>query len=142
MHNRTVTSWECAKCGRRFARTNQPHECAPAMTLEEYFSTGPPHERPVFDAVHGYLSTLGPIHVEPVSVGIFLKKSGSFVELRPMTRWVAMSFPMPRRISHPRIARKPIDTGTRIFHVVNLCEPADLTREVREWLAESYAFTE
>jgi Domain of unknown function (DUF5655) len=112
------------------------------MTIDEYFATGPPHERPVFEAVHAYLATLGPIHVEPVSVGVFLKKSGSFVELRPMTKWVAMSFPMPRVISHPRIARKPIDTGTRIFHFVNLREPADLDDDVREWLAESYAFTD
>jgi hypothetical protein len=112
------------------------------MTIDEYFSTGPPHERPVFDAVHDYLATLGPIHVEPVSVGIFLKKAGSFVELRPMTKWVAMSFPMPRRISHPLIARKPYDTGTRVFHVVNLRGPADLNDEVRSWLAEAYGFTE
>lgn len=112
------------------------------MTLEEYFSTGPPHERPVFDAVYGFVRTLGPIHVEPVSVGVFLKKAGSFVELRPMTKWVAMTFPLGRRLAHPSIARKPIDTGTRIFHVVNLREPADLTDDIRRWLTESYLFCE
>lgn len=108
------------------------------MTLEEYFSTGPPHERPVFDAVHGYLGTLGPVHVEPVSVGIFIKKSGSFVELRPRTRWVALSFPLLRRVDHPRITRKPIDTGNRIYHVINLRGPDDLDDDVKGWLAESY----
>ncbi len=111
------------------------------MTLEEYFATGPPHERPVFDAVHSYLASLGPVHVEPVSVGIFIKKEGSFVELRPMTRWVAMSFPMPRRITHPQITRQPIVAGPRVFHIVKLATPADLAADVREWLAESYAFT-
>jgi hypothetical protein len=112
------------------------------MTVDEYFATGPPHERPVYEAVVGYLRTLGPIHVEPVSVGIFLKASGSFVELRPMTKWVAMSFPLPRRVAHPLIARKPVDTGRKVFHVVNLHGPDDLTDEVRDWLAESYAFVE
>ncbi len=58
-----------------------------------------------------------------------------------MTKWVAMSFPMPRRIVHPQIARKPYDAGRRVFHVVNLRGPDDLTDDVREWLAESYAFT-
>ncbi len=72
------------------------------MTLDEYFATGPSHERPVFDAVYEYLSTLGPVHVEPVSVGIFIKTSGSFVELRPMTRWVAMSFPTSLATSSTR----------------------------------------
>ena len=112
------------------------------MSLEEYFSTGPTHERPVFEAVHGYLASLGPVHVEPVSVGIFIKKAGGFVELRPMTRWVAMSFPLARRLTSPRIARKPIDTGLRIFHVVNLTGPCDLTDEVKSWLAESYDFVD
>jgi Domain of unknown function (DUF5655) len=112
------------------------------MTIEDYFATGPAHERPIYECVHEYLRTLGPVHVEPVAVGIFIKKAGSFVELRPMTRWVAMSFPLGRRLSHPAIARKPIDVGTRVFHVVNLHTPDDLTEIVRDWLAESYAFAE
>jgi hypothetical protein len=112
------------------------------MSIDEYFATGPPHERPVFEAVLAYLGTLGQVHVEPVSVGIFVKKAGSFVELRPMTRWVAMSFPLPRRVAHPLIARKPIGAGRRIYHVVNLRGPDDLTDDVKEWLAESYAFVD
>ena len=129
----------CSSCGRRFARQGQSHECAPAISLDEYFSTGPAFERPVFQAVHEYLCTLGPVHVEPVSVGIFIKKTGSFVELRPMTRWVAMSFPMSRRLVHPQISRKPLVAGRRIFHVVNMTDPADLTADVQAWLAESYS---
>ena len=61
-------------------------QCAPAMGLEEYFATGPPHERAVCEAVIAHLSTLGPLHVEPVSVGIFLKRAGGFAQLRPMER--------------------------------------------------------
>ncbi len=112
------------------------------MTVEKYFSTGPPHERPVFDAVLAYVEALGPVHVEPVSVGVFIKKSGSWLELRPMTKWVALSFSLPRRIHHPKIARKPIDTGTKVFHVVNLRTPDDLTEDIKAWLAESYQFAD
>src|SRR4029079_8896030 len=101
-----VTAWKCPECGRQFGRRNQSHECAPAMTLEEYFSTGPERERPIFEAVSGYLETLGPMHVEPVSVGIFIKRGRSFVELRPKVRWVAMSFPLPYVLDHARIARR------------------------------------
>ena len=111
------------------------------MTIDEYFSTGPPFERPIFDAVHAYLCTLGPIHVEPVSVGVFIKKAGSFIELRPMTKWVAMSFPLARTVAHPQIARKPIVAGGRVYHFVNLRGPSDITDEVKSWLAESYALT-
>ena len=54
------------------------------MSIDEYFSTGPPHERPVFEAVMAHVDGLGPVHVEPVSVGIFLKHGRRFAELRPM----------------------------------------------------------
>ena len=134
--------WTCPWCGRQFARRRQGHVCAEAMSLEQYFATALPHERPVFDAVYGYLRTLGEIHVEPVGVGIFLKRRGSFVELRPKTKWVAMSFPMPRRVQHARITRKPIQAGMAIYHVANLRAPGDLDDGLRELLAESYDFAD
>jgi len=115
------------------------------MTLDEYFATGPAHERPVFDAVLDHVQTLGPVHVEPVSVGIFLKATGSWVELRPKTRWVALSFPLARRLSPAtegdgkRITRKPVEAGSKIFHFVNLHGPDDVDDEVKGWLTESYA---
>lgn len=63
------------------------------MTLEEYFSTGPPFERPVFEAVMAYLDSIGgPFHLEPVSVGVFVKTDRSFLELRPLTKWVYAGF--------------------------------------------------
>jgi hypothetical protein len=112
------------------------------MTLDEYFASGPAHERPVFDAVYDYVRTLGPVHVEPVSVGIFIKKAGRFIELRTMTKWVALWFPLQRRLTHPQIVRKPAGAGRRIYHVVNLRTPEDLTDDVKAWLAESYALVD
>jgi hypothetical protein len=111
------------------------------MSLEEYFSTGPPFERPVFEAVHSFLCELGPIHVEAVQVGIFLKKAGTFVELRTMTRWVACSFGLSRRLEHPKLSRKPAAAGARWWHWVNLAAPEDLDATLKDWLAESYAET-
>lgn len=108
------------------------------MTLDEYFATGPALERPVFEAVRAHLQSLGPMHVEPVSVGIFIKSTGSLVELRPMTRWVALSFPLERVVDHDRIARKPVRSGQRVYHVVNLSGPDDVDEQVRNWLTESF----
>jgi hypothetical protein len=108
------------------------------VSLEEYFSTGPERERPIFEAVMAHLEAIGPVHVEPVSVGIFIKKSGSFLELRPKQRWVALSFTLPRLVQHPRIARKPITIGRRTYHVVNLRAPEDVDDDVRAWMTESY----
>ena len=109
------------------------------MTLEEYFSTGPPFERPIFDAVMAHLDTVGPVYVEPVSVGIFLKATGQFAELRPLTKWVALYLRLPRVVHDQRIARKVVSTGrTAHHHVVNLRSPDDVDDYVREWLTEAY----
>ena len=54
---------------------------------------------------------VGPIHVEPVSVGIFLKRARGFCELRPMTKWVAVSFALPRTLQSHRICRARCTTA-------------------------------
>jgi Domain of unknown function (DUF5655) len=109
------------------------------MTIEDYFSTGPPFERPIFEAVMAGLDQrVGPIHVEPVSVGIFLKRSRGFSELRPMTKWVAVSFALPRTISSARISRKVIDTGATKYHVVNVRSAHEVDDQLLDWLAEAY----
>ena len=133
-----VQPWICPECGRQFGRNRQSHDCAPAMTLDEYFSTGPAHERPVFDAVMSHVRTLGDVQVEPVSVGIFLKSPRKFAELRPMQRWVSLSFSLNRRASHRAIVRKVIPYGGRYFHVANVATPADFDDNLRALIAEAY----
>ncbi|HVB91413.1 MAG TPA: DUF5655 domain-containing protein [Acidimicrobiales bacterium] len=108
------------------------------MSLEEYFSTGPERERPIFKEVMRHLDTVGPVHVEPVSVGIFLKRARSFAQLRPMLRWVALSFSLSHPVQHPRITKKVQTYGGRYFHVANLRGPEDLDDRLRGWLTEAY----
>lgn len=108
------------------------------MTLDEYFATGPAHERPIFDAVMACLAGVGPVHVEPVSVGIFLKNPRKVAELRPLRRWVAVSFSLRRRVAHRTITRKVIPYGDRYYHVANLSTPDDLDDALCELLVEAY----
>ena len=108
------------------------------MTLDEYFSTGPERERPIFEAVMAHLDTVGPVHVEPVSVGIFLKRSRTFAELRPMTKWVQLSFGLSRKVEHSKMTRKVQEWGRSYYHFVNLRGPDDVDDDVRQWLTESY----
>lgn len=108
------------------------------MSLEEYFSTGPPHEKPVCDAVLEYAASMGPVHVEPLSVGIFLKKAQTFAQLRPMQKWVALSLGLARRVDHPTMTRKVEPYAGRYYHVFNLRTPEDFDDRIRGWLTESY----
>ena len=108
------------------------------MTVDEYFATGPAHERPVFDAVMRHLATVGPVYVEPVSVGIFLKNPKKFAELRPMQKWVAVSFMLPRPARHRTIVRKVVAYGGRYYHVANIASPADVDAGLCDLLTEAY----
>lgn len=116
------------------------------MSLEEYFSTGPERERPIYDAVWAHLSTLsvngddGPIgvYVEPVSVGIFFKGRTTFAQLRPMTKWVALSFNLSRRLTADRLSRKVVSHGNRFYHVVNVTGPDEIDDQLTDWLTESF----
>ena len=136
-----MTAWTCAECGRSFGRRNQSHECAPAMTLDEYFSTGPPRERPIFEAVRDHLESLGEVEIEAVQVGIFFKRGRTFVELRTRDRWVALFFGLTATIDHPRIARRIKGGGRRMYYAVNLREPDEVDDTVKSWLTASYLET-
>ncbi len=108
------------------------------MSLEEYFRTGPERERPIFEAVIRHVEKVGPVHVEPVSVGIFLKRSRSFAELRPLRDWVALSFSLPYQAQHRCIVRKVQRFGGVYFHVANIRSADDLDAEILQWLTEAY----
>lgn len=112
----TPTGWTCPDCGRVFGRSRQAHECAPAMTLEDYFATGPPHERAVFDAV----------------------LPRKFAELRPRDRWAAVSFALDRRATHRTITRKVVPDGDTHWHTANVAAAADVDEGLADLLVEAY----
>lgn len=133
-----IAGWVCDECGRLFGKDGQRHDCAPGLSLEEYFETGPAHERPVFDEVMRRLEAVGPVHLDIVAVGIFLKNPAKFAELRPMRKWVAVSFSLRRVAQHPAITRKVVDYGARYWHSANIATPDDVDDALIALIAEAY----
>lgn len=133
-----MTAWTCPSCGRLFRRRNQGHECAPAMSVEEYFASGPAHERPIFEAVMARLAGVGPVHVEPVSVGIFLKRSQSFAQLRPRDRWTNLGLTLPDAATSTRLGSRMAAGAGRVHAIVRLRSPAEVDDEVAPLLHTAY----
>ena len=130
--------WTCPKCDRQFARSKQSHECSPAMSLDEYFSTGPPWERPIFDAVmaHSRDSGSGP---RRAGVGRHLPEEPTHVRgAAPDDEVGRAAFSLRRVVRHRLIKRKPIAWSGRYWHVVNVGSPDDIDDDVKEWLTEAY----
>jgi hypothetical protein len=137
-----TATWTCASCARTFRRVGQSHECAPALTLETYFASGPEFERPIFDVVSEFIDTLGPVTHEFVQVGVFFRNPSSWVQLRPKRTWVAMTFPMQRRnVVHRTIKNKPLTnnrSADTVWFVANLEKPSDFDADLQALLVESF----
>ena len=129
--------WMCEACGREFGK-RQAHVCIPPLSIDSYFAVRPPVERLIFEAVRQHLTSLGPVIVEPVNVGVLFKGIRTFVELRPKRKWVDLGFGLERRLEHPRISRATRTNTARTYHGVHLRGPEDVDDQVREWLTASY----
>lgn len=44
----------------------------------------------------------------------------------------------PRRLDHPRIARKVLENGGRYYHVINIKSPDQIDDDVKRWLTEAW----
>jgi hypothetical protein len=133
-----MVGWTCPECDRQFGRRGQSHTCVPAMSLDEYFETAQPWEKPIFDAVHAHLASLEPLRVEALTVGIVFKRARTFAELRPMRArmrlWMLRSTPL----TSPRIARTERVTANRVACCLDLRDPSEVDEELRDWLTEAY----
>ena len=85
-----------------------------------------------------HFTEVGPVHPDPVSIGIFLKNPRKFAELRTRTKWVAIGFGLRRRAVHPTITRKVVEHGGRFWHVANIRTPDDLDDGLFGLLDEAY----
>jgi hypothetical protein len=133
-----VSRWTCPRCEREFDRAHQSHVCVPGNTVDDCFASRPAVQREIFDLLMAQLRQLGPVHVDAVKVGVFLKHQRKFAELRPMSRWLSLQVVLPYPDSHPRVDRRIQIAAERLVHVVKLATPADVDEQVNRWLADAY----
>ena len=130
--------WTCPECGRRFGRANQSHTCDPASSVESYLSGQPEERHATYRAALAVIRELGDVDIDPVSVGIMVKRARTFCELRPRRGAVELSFKMSRELGSPRVRKTLASSTHRRVHFVDLRTPEDVDDEVRRWLAEAY----
>lgn len=133
-----MTRWTCPRCDREFARARQSHTCVPGCTVDATFAGRPPRMRAVYDAIVDHLATLGPVHEDAVSVGVFLKRERKVAEVRPRSADVLLLIFLPHRVENARIRPLPGSTGARVVHRLPLREAGDVDDAVRDWLTIAY----
>lgn len=133
-----MARWQCPRCEREFGRANQPHVCVPGCTLDECFAGRPAYQREIYDMLHAYLTELGPLHTDVVSVGVFLKHQRMFAEVRPKARSLSLCLVLPESVEHSRISRTLRISSERVAHFIKLTSVNDVDDQLRDWLTEAY----
>lgn len=110
----------------------------PGNTVDDVFRDRPPEQREICEAIIEYLESLGPIHVDAVKVGVFLKHESKLAELRPKSKWLSLELVLPRLVNDPRISRTIKIAADRIVHIVKLSDAGQVDEQVMQWLTEAY----
>ncbi len=108
------------------------------MSCDEWFDDQPDHWRPMADAVIDHLVDLGDVVIDPVDVGLLVKKRRTFVELRPVRADLRLSMIHSHEIRDPRITRGQRLSGSRWVHFVDLAGVDDTDDQILGWLTESH----
>jgi hypothetical protein len=130
--------WECARCGRTFANTNQTHTCATLGDLDEQFRGCQPQVRETFERILAAVRGLGPVTVLPEKTRIALHVRMSFAAFTPRRRWLDGHLVLARTIHSGRFRRVETYSPRNILHAFRLCSPAEMDEELVGWLAEAY----
>jgi hypothetical protein len=130
--------WTCPDCSRSFGRKNQAHGCAPSGTVDDYFADRPAVQRKIYDAIEKHVKKLGAA-IDPVTVTVMFKRSRTFAEVRGMRDRLRLFFILSRELKDPRISRTMKFSAHRCAYCVDIKKPAEVDRQVREWLSEAYA---
>ncbi len=133
-----MSDWTCPECERPFARANAGHTCFAALGLDEWIASSPAYGRPVAQALIELVECMPQARVEPVQVGLFLKRRSTFAQLRTKTKWTALTVKLPREADDPEPSRRVQRQGSRFFHTYNLSVPGALTDDLIALIAEAY----
>ena len=133
-----MARWTCPRCDREFGKTKQSHTCIPGGSVDDTFRGKPPEQRAIYDAIAAHLKTLGRVHVDAVTVGVFLKTDRKLAELRPKSKWLSCNLYMLYEIDDARVARSLRLSSERFMNEIKLRTVDDVDEQVREWLTEAF----
>jgi hypothetical protein len=133
-----MARWTCPRCDREFGRAHQSHTCLPGNSVQRTFAGRPPEQHAIYDAIMTHLDALGPVHVDAVQVGVFLKTERKFCELRPKSKWLSCNLYLEDAIDDPRVARSLRLSATRFVNEVKLRTVADVDDQLRAWFTRAF----
>ena len=112
--------------------------CVPGATVDDSFAGPAARWRPIYDAIAGHVTGLGPVHEDAVKVGVFLKHHKTFAQVRPQARSLTLYLFLPRPLDDERVTKQIRVASERFVHFVKLTAVTDVDDQLRGWLTEAY----
>jgi hypothetical protein len=130
--------WNCPRCGNDFVNKNQYHSCRRG-SIDDVFASKPPEVRKLFDGLLRILESFGPVKVVAYRDRVGFMVRVRFAGASPRSKWLDVSFWLPRRLEHPRIRRLETIYPNAHVHSVRVTRLEDFDPELSRWLREAYA---
>lgn len=135
----TAAPWTCPRCDHPFA-TRRAHVCEPGLPVEYWLAQRADGQREAAAAIIELARKIAGVSVEAVSVGVFIKRQRSIVELRPKLKRLQLSVialrPLPDR-AKARVARV-VEWGKGMTaYFVRRTAAAEVDGAMRAWLREA-----
>ena len=130
--------WTCPKFKRNFRNTNQSHSCVP-VSKKDLFADRPAFLKKLYDQLIVEVKQLGGYREEAVSPGtIYFKTKSTFLAIKVKKTYLEVEFFVDHHEDDPSIASWLQTSKHRFVHVVKLDSKTDITRQLIEWIKDSY----
>lgn len=112
--------------------------CAPGIPLPMWLDDQTDEQRRAALRVLAIARKHRGLVIEAVSVGVFIKRDRTIVELRPKQKWLQLSFVTTQRIASARIA-KTWELARSWCYVLKLRDERDVDAQLTRWLQKALA---
>jgi hypothetical protein len=128
-------SWQCPRCGRRFAHEDQFHS-HDTVDLDAHFTGRPAHLRAFFDRL--VASVPSGVRVEPLRSVIVLSGHTTFSFVTVQSRRLLVGIFLDRELDSPRVVKVDVVSSHTIANAIAVRHPDDIDDELCGWLLEAY----
>jgi hypothetical protein len=129
--------WTCPRCGNEFVNRNQYHSCR-RVRLQDVFAGRSAHVRDLFRRLRTLVESMGPVKLVPYAGRVGFMVRVRFAGAAPRSKWLDVSFWLPRRLESPRFRRVETLLPNAHIHWLRVAAPSDLDDELSRWLREAY----
>jgi hypothetical protein len=128
--------WTCPDCGRQFHTPIGWHSCISRTAVDQHLAGKPPGVVDAYRRFETMVRELGPVSVEPLKTRIGFKARTTFSGATFSKSALRAGFVLARKLDDPRLRVESY--GGRHVHTMEVTDPAQLTDDFRDWLAEAY----